>query len=433
MNKKVSPRRLKGFQDYSPEVMAKRLHIMSKAREIAGRAGFQEVGTPALEYAEVLLGVGGETDKQVFRFMDGGERDVALRYDLTVPFARYASENYGKLPLPFKRLQIGEVWRAEKPQKGRYREFAQCDIDIIGVDSLSADLEILVTVQGILSQVIGGAFTISCNHREILSYLIRKFLDVGDEETEQKVLIVLDKLDKIGVKGIIELLTKDLNIDSKKSAALLEVLSGFDVENSSKLTKHFEDSEILKVWERFEKTIRIASRFSGENANIKIDLSIARGLAYYTGIVFETTVDGVKGFGSVCSGGRYNNLAERFTKYEMPGVGISIGVDRLTALLLDEEDKATKVPAGVFIAVADKTSVETAFEIAVMLRSGGISVDVVLKDQKLGAQFKNADKRGYASVITVGSEEIKTGLFSIKNMKTGDEKKVKKLELASSL
>lgn len=421
---KVTPRKLKGFQDYSPEVMRQRLSIIEQARKAASQAGFYEIATPALEYAEVLLGVGGETDKQVFRFMDGGERDVALRYDLTVPFARYASENFGKLSLPFKRLQIGDVWRAEKPQKGRFREFSQCDIDIIGVDSLSADAEILLTVLNILNPVIKAPFTISCNNRKILSFLIKKILHLHESEKEQEALILLDKFDKIGKDSLIQLFEETLSASKEKTGELLELLTAFNQDNPKSILQYFDNDDIKLEWKRFEQTIKIVQDLSSHDfGKVKINLSIARGLAYYTGIVFETTVDGVIGFGSICSGGRYNNLTERFVDHELAGVGISIGVDRLTALLMEKQDSSFKISADIYIAVAGEDNIPEAFKLALDLRREGFSVDLALKDQKLGSQFKHADKRGFNSVIVLGSDEVKNQTYTLKNMKTGIEKK----------
>ena len=422
MSSKVAPRRLKGFQDYSPELMAKRVEIIQTARDFAHRSGFYEIGTPALEYAEVLLGVGGETDKQVFRFLDGGERDVALRYDLTVPFARYAAENYGQLVLPFKRLQIGDVWRAEKPQKGRFREFCQCDIDIIGVDSMAADLEILVNIQHILNQVVQAPFTISCNNRKILSFLIRKILGLHTAEKETQALILLDKLDKIGKENLIQQMKDNLHVAEGRCGDMIDLITQFTQEDPSSLTKLFDDELIRGEWERFQTTVKTVQKLAANSfANIVMDLSIARGLAYYTGIVFETRVDGVPGFGSVCSGGRYDNLAERFVDHEMPGVGISIGVDRLTALLCEKEGAQIKAPASVFIAVAGQELIPFAFETALRLRMAGVATDIALREQKLGAQFKNADKRGFPWVLVLGTEEWQGSCYTLKNMKTGQE------------
>lgn len=418
---KVVPRRLKGFQDYTPELMALRLMIINVAREVARKAGFSEIGTPALEYAEVLLGVGGETDKQVFRFLDGGERDVALRYDLTIPFARYAAENSGKILFPFKRLQIGDVWRAEKPQKGRYREFCQCDIDIIGVDSRNADVEILLSAHEMLSNILDRPFTISCNNRKILSFFIHKFLGISGGEQEEQALIILDKIEKIGPENIINDLFLKLNVAHNRSEKLLTTLNEVKGQDPSVITDLFDEPAIKSHWLRFLETIKIVQELTNNHGKVVIDLSIARGLAYYTGIVYETTVDDIVGFGSICSGGRYDNLAERFINQPMPGVGISIGVDRLAALLFEHSDKKEMGVPKVFIAIAEEGITDDAFKLAKKLRDFGVTTDIALKEQKLGAQFKYADKRGFAYVLPLGSHELLQGLFTLKNMKTGEE------------
>jgi histidyl-tRNA synthetase len=424
VSKKVVPRKLKGFQDYAPEVMSRRLMIIQTARQIAQRAGFYEIATPALEYAEVLLGVGGETDKQVFRFQDGGERDVAMRYDLTVPFARYAAENFGQLSLPFKRLQIGDVWRAEKPQKGRFREFCQCDIDIIGVDTLSADVEILVTVFDMLNRIIKVPFTISCNNRKLLSFLLHKILGIHNPDSEQQALILLDKLDKQGKDSVAQQLSEKLEVSSILAYEFIETMHSFQHNDIASMGKLFHESSIQEEWKRFYETIKIVQDITGQgHGKLVINLSIARGLAYYTGIVYETTVDGVQGFGSVCSGGRYDNLAERFIDQKLPGVGISIGVDRLTALLTEKEGLQNKAPAEVYIAIASQEATAHAFKLAHDLREKGIATDLALREQKLGAQFKNADKRGFPWVIALGSDEMNKQCYPLKNMKTGVEHK----------
>ncbi len=420
---KVAARKLKGFQDYPPDLMRQRLAIMQTAREIAKRAAFSEIATPALEHAEVLLGVGGETDKQVFRFMDGGERDVALRYDLTVPFARYVSENYGKISMPFKRLQIGDVWRAEKPQKGRFREFCQCDLDIIGADSAAADIEILSTFHQILTKIIPTSFTMACNDRKILSALIYKILEVKDSGAEQQALLILDKLAKQGKASVSMLLFENLAVSESRTGELLDLILSFKQEEPAPLLSYLDD-EAKKMWQRFEETIKIVQDLAqGSLGKVVMDLSIARGLAYYTGVVFETTVDTVQGFGSICSGGRYNQLAERFIDQPLPGVGGSIGVDRLTALLIEKEPMQAQAPAQVFLAIAANDGLSYAYKILKKLRDSGISADLVLKDQKLGAQFKFANKQAYPWVLTIGSDEIAAGTYSLRNMLLGTEER----------
>ncbi len=431
---KVAPRRLKGFQDYSPDLMSKRLRVMQAARKVAQHSGFCEIATPALEYAEVLLGVGGETDKQVFRFMDGGERDVAMRYDLTVPFARYAAENYGALPLPFKRLQIGDVWRAEKPQKGRFREFCQCDFDIIGADSMSADLEIMQAILSTLNRVVGMPFTIACNNRKVLSQLIRKILGFTTKADEEQALILLDKLDKQGTESIVALFCEKFSLNEDRIRKLLSLMTSFRQDNPETLLEYFDTEESKVEWNRFLQTVHILQELAGDGfGKVVIDLSIARGLAYYTGLVYETTVDGVKGFGSISSGGRYDDLAARFCKHVMPGVGGSIGVDRLCALLSEKDSGQKIATTQVFVAIASQNEFAHAFGVISRLRTEGISVDYSLKEQKLGAQFKSANKLGCPWVVVIGSDEVATQNYTLKNMETGVEKKLQFDELIAIL
>ncbi|MBI2603595.1 MAG: histidine--tRNA ligase [Deltaproteobacteria bacterium] len=430
MKERVTPRRLKGFQDYGPDVMAKRLAILAAARKVAHRANFVEIATPALEYAEVLLGVGGETDKQVFRFLDGGERDVAMRYDLTVPFARYTAENFGTLIFPFKRLQIGDVWRAEKPQKGRFREFMQCDLDIIGTNAVAADLEIVACFYDILSQIVPSSFTIACNDRQILSTLIKKIFELREQSEEEQALIILDKLGKQGANSVLSLLREQLKVDETKGQKLLALMSTSDEgTRETAIAPYFESPEEKAIWKRFQETLQILRELCTlDKGKIVFDLSIARGLAYYTGLVFETTVDGVEGFGSICGGGRYDNLAGRFTQQILPGIGASLGVDRLAALLMEKEGAKESWEGEVFIAVATEDALSYAFQIAAELRRKGFVVETTLKQQKLSQQFKFANRKAFPVVLTVGEEEKHSRTVSLRDMRAGEEQKGINLE-----
>ena len=245
-----------------------------------------------------------------------------------------------------------------------------------------------------------------------------------DANSEQAALILLDKLDKQGRDSIVAQFSDNLSVDAKHTNELLDLLGSFRADNTASLTKYFDEPAIKEEWTRFQQTLQIVQDLSADSVGkVVMNLSIARGLAYYTGIVYETTVDGVSGFGSICSGGRYDNLAERFIDQDLPGVGISIGVDRLTALLCEKEGTQTKAPADVYIAVASSDAVSSAFALANFLREAGISTDIALREQKLGTQFKNADKRGFPWVIAVGGEEAASRLFPLKNMKTGVELK----------
>lgn len=427
---RIQPRKLKGFRDLLPAQATLKKQITDKIWQNALLAGFQGIETPVLEYAETLLGTGGQdTDKEVYRFMDHGDRMVALRFDLTVPFARYVAENYSDLVFPFKKVQIGHSWRGEKPQKGRYREFCQADLDIVGVDSLAADAEVLSCILKNLEEIIQRPFTMAIGNRVILSALIRNCLPNLEEGGEAKALIALDKLAKIGRPAVIELLVGLAGVKSEEAETLLATIEGKSARGDSDLgplRKRFADKpELLAEVDRLEETVHILRELLGKGSQAKaqIDLSIARGLGYYTGIVFETTIDGLDGFGSISSGGRYNGLVSRFSSIELPGIGGSIGVDRLLAALEQLEGAKAEGRKGVFIALAGVEGRLYGFQLLSELREQGLLADIALKEGKLGNQFKFADKRSYAWVITIGAEEMATQTVSLKNLQTGEEHK----------
>jgi histidyl-tRNA synthetase len=415
--KKVEARKLKGFQDYEPQVMEKRLHIINTVRSIARTSLFHEIATPALEYSDTLLGVGGETDKQVFRFTDNGGRDVSLRFDLTVPFARYVAERHGSLALPFKRMQVGDVWRAEKPQKGRFREFAQCDLDIIGSQDAIADMEIILCFHQALSQMLPYPFTIACGNRPLLSGLIKNILQTDQQE---RALIIIDKIDKIGEKGVKQMLLTELGIEETATEQLLVILQDKQPLSLSPEQVPGLENEL----KQFQETVATLQQLTqGGHGKITADLSIARGLGYYTGIVFETTIDDARDFGSICSGGRYDYLCERFTSAPLAGVGGSIGVDRLAALLGERGFVLPQQNPALFIAVASPQAFSYGLSIAHGLRKAGFRVDLPVKWQKLGNQFKHASKSQFSWVLTVGDDEQQKQTFALKNMETGVEER----------
>jgi histidyl-tRNA synthetase len=427
---KIEPRRLKGFKDYMPEVMELRSRFQHIIRNEARLAGFREIGTPALEYAETLLGQGSdETDKQVYRFDDHGGRRVAMRFDLTVPFARFVAEHQGQLVFPFKRLQIGEVWRGENTQKGRYREFCQCDLDIIGVDSVNADIEVISCLYRTLGRFDLGGFTMRLGNRALLSAMLSKSFPGLGTDGESKALIALDKLDKIGEDQVCALLSEIPGASLAAARLFLTLLTTKDQSGStdSKRIREFlgQDEKGLAELNRMETALSalrdVAQAVPG--SSVKLDLSIARGLAYYTGIVFETTLDRLPGFGSISSGGRYNNLAERFTSRALPGVGGSIGLDRLLAGLEELGKVETKTSDLIFIAVATDDALAAALLLANELRAHNIPCDIGLTTGKVGHQFKHADRLGCPVVLTIGSAEVESKTCNVKIMATGSETK----------
>lgn len=431
---KVQARRLKGFQDYSPQIQYNRFHIMDLVRKHAGRAGFQPIATPALEYADTLLGVGGETDKQVFRFQDNGKRDVALRFDLTVPFARYVAEYQGTILFPFKRMQIGDVWRAEKPQKGRYREFCQCDLDIIGVQSDEADLEILLCFQSILNDINCGPFTMRVGHRGILSALIRQTLGNISDEEEKQTLICLDKLEKIGPEKVTEMICENTGAPHENAALLTSLLQDKEEDTGSHVPRIQEflsgQHETLQQLENLKQLINLASQLGqGGRGRVLTDLSITRGLGYYTGLVFETTLDELPGWGAVCSGGRYQHLVERYIQREISGIGGSLGLDRLLAAMQEMNRLLPdNIRQTVYVAIADTAFRDYGFTLAAKLRQAGIATDLAMKADKLSSQFRHANRMKCPFVLTIGEEEVRNKTVSVKDMATGAEEKGVTLE-----
>jgi histidyl-tRNA synthetase len=427
----VEARKLKGFRDYLPALAAARDHIKQTVLHHAHIAGFEPIETPAIEYQDVLLGSGGgDTDKEVYRFMDHGEREVALRFDLTVPFARYVTENFNELSFPFKRVQIGEVWRGEKPQKGRYRQFCQADLDIVGSDSMAADIEVIRCLASVIDELVPAHCTMQLNHRIILSNLIQKFLGEVDSNQEQEILIAIDKLGKIGREKVVDLISQ-IGPDVNRIEQLLDCI--WDPEEAlSNLVTVLGENEHVK---RFQATLDILNEITADlQVSIIPNLAIARGLGYYTGVVFETTIDELPNFGSISSGGRYDNLVARFGKHDLSGVGGSIGVDRLLAGLEELNKLPTIEPARAFVAIATEDAVGYGFRIAEQLRREGIATDISVKETKLVNQFKLANKRGYPYVITVGKDEVAAGSCTLKDMTTGkEERNVKIADLSLKL
>lgn len=428
----LNAQKLKGFQDIHGEAMIVKRHLVRAIREKARLANFVTVDTPCLEYTETLLGEGGETDKQIFRFTDNGGRDVALRYDLTVPFARFVAENYGKLPMPFKRFQMGKAWRAEKPQKGRYREFSQADFDIVGVNNVLADVEILSIFFDLFSKDVKLPFTLQIGYRGVVSCVIKKIYGELALEKEQRLLINLDKLAKIGKEKVCELIAEETQTKKDQAELLLKVLQhSRDYSEQIKKLREFLQGDKTSEEElcRLEETLNILSICCQSNCGkFELDLSIVRGLAYYTGIVFETVLEDFQDYGSVCSGGRYDNLCGRFLKESPSGIGGSFGVDRLVAALLssntkfEEEEQKT-----IMIALASEGARDYAFSILKILREHKLSSEIYLKEQKLAQQFKYASRMNYPFVLTVGEEEKQKKTFNLKNMR--EEKEIRDIPI----
>ena len=375
----VQPKVLKGFRDFLPETEISRKDIQSVLEQTFKSFGMVPIDTPVLEYTDVLLGKGsGETDKQIYRFEDHGGRDVAMRFDLTVPFARFMAAHINELYLPFKRYHISKVWRGENTQRGRYREFTQCDFDIVGVDSAEADFEILSIMHASMAAMGVPDIHIHLSHRGIFNAFL-DHLDISGNSAE--VLRIVDKLGKVGEDKVREMLEEISDPD--KAGRILEYIGAegsFDeildrIETLSGGPS--PGSERLRI-------VRSMMVECGIDELFVLNPSITRGLDYYTGIVYETFLDALPGIGSVCSGGRYNNLASIYSKTEMPGVGSSIGLDRLMAAL---EELGVSAPrkslTDVLVINMDDNLKGHYFNIASKLREAGLNCEIYLENKKM--------------------------------------------------
>ena len=409
----IEPRTLRGFRDSLPQAEAGRLAVQEKLTRVFRRFAFVPIDTPALEYAEILLGKGGgETDKQVYRFRDHGERDVALRFDLTVPFARFMAAHVHELYLPFKRYHMAKVWRGENTQRGRYREFIQIDFDLVGADSASADFEILTVMQASFRELGVPRFRIHVSHRA----LFNEFLSArGLVERYLPILRIIDKLRKIGpgeVRGQLAELCG--------AAAAEQILEFVTAESSDRLTLDRAGSllppgctplqRLRALWQCIEDC--------GLAEYFRFDPAITRGLDYYTGVIFETFLSDLPDIGSVCSGGRYNDLASLYTREKLPGVGASIGLDRLMAAL-EELGVAAGGPTApdVLILLLDEGLLSVYHRQAASLREAGLAVEIYPEARKLAVQLKYAEKRAIPLAVFFGPEEQARGLFTLKDLR----------------
>lgn len=419
----IQARTLKGFRDITPPAMRRRNAIVALAQKTLELHAFQPIATPVLEYTEILLGKGaGETEKQVYRFQDAGERDVAMRYDLTVPLARYASQHRAEMAFPFKAYQIGLVWRGENAQRGRYREFMQCDFDILGSDSAVADAEILAVAAKLVRSFFGEEFALHVNSRGLL----RRFLaQVAPEADLVVVLRSLDKLRKIGEEKVIAEMREFTTVTEEQAKALLAMaaLSGSPDQVRAGLEQLVAGAGEWEEFARLQSTVKMAYASGVAEHQIHMDLSIARGLDYYTGLVFETFATKTPEVGSICSGGRYNNLTGLYGE-ETPGVGGSVGVDRLMSLLEPE----VVPPAQVVL--LNLGAPEQLFRLSSALRNRGVSCEVFPEERKLKAQLKFADQVGAKFVVIAGSSELERGVCQVKTMATAESKEVPLAECA---
>jgi len=426
----VKPQVLKGFRDYLPEVMAPREQMLNTVATVFRSFGFAPLATPALEYAEVILGkYGAEGDKLLYRFRDNGDRDVALRYDLTVPLARVMGQHKHLLK-PFRRYQIAPVWRAEKPGKGRFREFSQCDVDIVGSSSLLADFECMQVGVAVLKSLGVTKFVMRINDRRVLDGLMAR-LGVTTTDLKHEILRSIDKLPKVGWDGVRDELATKIEFNASQLAAIRKFLNG----DISALDDSVVDMEVAGPGIESLNTLLSWADELGIRSYFEVDLSIARGLDYYTSTIYETFLTELPEFGSVMSGGRYDGLLSLFSKDDMPAVGISLGVDRLLAGLqelgvLPESEAAPQV----FVTVFDNSMEAYSIRVASVLRSYGLRVQLHLQPgQKLGKQFKAAARSGANAVVIAGPDEMASDCISLKRLSTGEQHDGVALESAAKV
>ncbi len=418
MSEIIQPRVLKGFRDIMPAGEILRAGLMEKITKVYRSYGFVPIDTPVLEYSEILLRKSnGETEKQVFRFDDNAKRDIAMRFDLTVPFARFTAEHESELYFPFKRYHLAKVWRGEKPQAGRYREFVQCDIDTVGSDSAAADFEILSIMKAALAEIGVTNVTIHVNHRGIFNRFLAK---IGAAEKSEDILRSVDKLAKVGEEEVKKELVEYTGSEEKAGQILKYISGGKDFETTLSMLEEMAggpDTDTQRM-----KDIYGMMKASGIEATYMLDPSITRGLDYYTGVVYETFLNDLPSIGSVCSGGRYDNLAGLYTKTKLPGVGASIGLDRLIAGLEQlglTTQKGSYLDAEIYCMDA---GLSVHYQgVAAQFRAKGINVEVFPEAKKMGQQYAVTEAKSVPWGILIGSNEAEKNLVTLKNLKTREQ------------
>lgn len=443
----MKPSLVKGTRDFGPEQMHKRLFIFDTIRQTFQRFGFQPVETPSMENLSTLMGkYGDEGDQLLFKILNSGDFAAALtdddlragskkvmpkiaekglRYDLTVPFARYVAMNRNTLVMPFKRYQMQPVWRADRPQKGRYREFYQCDADVVGTDSLLCEAEIVLMIHEVFRNLGIPEFTLKVNNRKILAGIAEV---IGVAGQEGLLSVAIDKLDKVGKDKVLDELRE--RGFTEASLDRLEPIFGFDNADPSQtldqLKSWLSTSETaLKGIDELSEMLRYVQQYGLVDPRIQLDVTLARGLSYYTGAIFEVKVNEVS-MGSVSGGGRYDNLTGAFGQPGLSGVGISFGVDRIYDVL----EELNRFPAGtghgtqVLIVPFDAEARTMALPLLTQLRNSNVAAEVYPDITKVKKPLDYANGRGIPYVILIGSEEMQTGMLSVKNMLTGEQRKM---------
>jgi histidyl-tRNA synthetase len=415
----IQPRTLKGFRDFLPKGMLHREWVTDVARNIYRQYGFTPIDTPALELLEILLGKGSEeTDRQLYQFQDNGGRMVGMRFDLTVPLARFVAQHRSELTFPFKRYHIAKVWRGENTSHGRYREFMQCDFDTIGTTELTADIEMVQVIHDLMHALGVQRFTIHVNHRGILHGVLER---AGLLDKSALILRSLDKLGKIGVAAVSEEMQRVAEVTPQEAGRVL-TLAEISGDTRSVIA---ELPGLVAGSARGEKGAADLQKLQGALEALaipldawKLDLSIARGLDYYSGIVLETTLNDLPSIGSVCSGGRYDDLASVYTTEKLPGIGASLGLDRILTALEELQQLPDQMSGSdVLVVYFDAGRLHDYLRMAAKIRRAGVSVQLYPEPKKLGQQLKYADALGIKLAVIAGDDEFAKGQCQIKDLR----------------
>ena len=434
--KTTTPRIPSGFSEYLPGDQIEFNRLRDIIRETYERYGYAPLDTPDIELSEVLLAKGGgETEKQIYRF-ERGKNDLSLRFDLTVPLARYVAEHEGQLVFPFRRYQIGKVHRAERAQAGRFREFYQCDIDVIGSESVAADAEFPAVINDIFEQFAFGEFTIHINNRLVLNGF---FAGIGLADVSADVLRVVDKIEKISRQDFMAEL-RELGLSEKQ---VLQVVAFTEISGSNdevlsqleSMKNEIDSDDFALGTAKLHELLAMLRNMGLPERRIQLDLRIARGLDYYTGVVYETTLDDYPEVGSVCSGGRYDNLAENYTRTRLPGVGVSIGLSRLFYKLREAGVVSShrQTLARCMVAAFDDAQFGEALQIAAELRRAGVATILNTESVPLKKKLRYADRLGIPLVVLIGEEEVRGRFATVKDMATGENKPIPRQQLVEEL
>ena len=432
----VKPRIPSGFPEYLPAEQIEFNRLVNIVRRVYEEYGFSPIDTPDLELSEVLLTKsGGETEQQIYRFIKGSN-DLTMRFDLTVPLARYVAQHESELIFPFRRYHIGKVHRGERAQAGRFREFYQCDIDVIGSNSVAVDAEMPIVINKIFEQFDIGEFTVHINNRKILNGF-SEFL--GLSNISKDVLRIVDKIDKISANSFTEEL-EQLGLSADQITRLREFINingSKDVilNKLEKMSLDCKSDQFKQGVKEIGLVVKTIRDFGLSDSRFMIDLRIARGLDYYTGTVYETTLNNHPEIGSICSGGRYDNLASHYTKKYLPGVGVSIGLSRLFYKLCEiGAIKSTRFSlAEVVVVPIGSGQITASVKIAEKLRSIGINTMLYTEENNMRKKLKYADKMGFEWVALIGEDELLTEEVMLKNMLTSESIRIKSVELDSFL